>query len=75
MALAERIRVATRPALPKGLGWLLLAMIGVSAAAVVFRIFALGYHGMALWLAATIFAWAFIYGASRASEEPRGPFR
>jgi hypothetical protein len=76
MALAERIRVATRPALPRGIGRLFLAVMGLAAAAaLVVRIFALGHPVIALWLAAAFFAWAFICGASRASDAPRGPFK
>lgn len=76
MALAERIRVGIRPAIPKGVGRLLLTVMGLAVvAAVVLRICVLGYPAMALWLAAAFFAWAFIYGAFRASEAPRRPFR
>jgi hypothetical protein len=72
MALAERIRVTTRPALSKGMGRALLVMVGfAAAAALILRFFALGCPVIASWLAATFFAWAFIYGASRASDAPR----
>lgn len=76
MPLAERLRVATKPAFPRGrmleVGRLAFAVITLAAvAAIIFRIFALGYPTTALWLAAAFCAWVFIFGAARASESPK----
>lgn len=80
MALAERFLLTARPALPRGrmldVGRLaLVATALASVAAIVLRIFALGHPVMALWLAAAFCAWAFIFGAARASETSGRPRR
>ena len=73
MALAERFQVVTRPVLSKGgasgAARLAIAAIAIaSAVALIVRIFALGYPIVAVWLAAAFCAWAFIFGAGRASD-------
>jgi hypothetical protein len=80
MALAERFRIATKPAFFRGrmleFGRLVFVVIGLAAiTVVVLRIFVLGYPILALWLAAAFCAWVFIFGAARASETPRRPLR
>lgn len=49
-------------------GRLAFAVIALAAVAdIILRIFALGYPIVALWLAAALCAWVFIFGAARAS--------
>lgn len=80
MALAERFLLATRPSFPKArmleVGRLAFVATALAVvAAIVLPIFALGHPITALWLAAAFCAWAFIFGAARASETPSRPRR
>jgi uncharacterized membrane protein len=78
LAIAERFRVAAKPAFPTGRALTisrqgLVLIAAVTVVALVLWIFSLGHPVMAVWLAAAFCGWAFIFGAARVSEANSRP--
>lgn len=80
MAIAERFRIAAKPAFPRRRmltisGQTLVLLAAVTVVTLVLWIFLLGHPLLAVWLAAAFCGWAFMFGAARIGEATPRPLQ